>query len=348
MSDNSPTSDLVLEDILKYLENGEMEDVVEYKQSLNLLSSFYPTLTKHAAEYYKEFAWPYENAKVQNYLVEGRRLEKEGNLVESFKMYYAFLLNYKQTRLLTKPCQLFLLWLLIRDRAQIGSEMSIVSIILNIIGTQVKIWLCLQYDDAFILYATKHLIPRGYVKIKSRESLNMLDKKEQCTRLVKKICKVVDGNLSSMALLSNIENKISIENIEDNHLPYMGKVLDICQKMDWSTIFFGYDMEFYYGTAFCVYYATKPRLLVLMQYYKHRLDEMVRKIHKHLGGVDQDLKPMVKVLYKGLVKFMEICIKTNIIDESISSAILNKEYIETLKTFANKISSLRLIETIQE
>lgn len=325
MSNLPITSDLTITEIVQMFNLDDAGiDMTEYHKNLQLLGKFYPTLTRNAAEYYNNYMWSHEKGTVKEHLTSALRAEKNANIEEAFKQYYYFLLHYRQTGLFPKPCQLFVVWSLIRDRAAINCEYSLLSIMISIVATQIKIWIVQPHDDAFILYATKMLIPRGYLHIKEQAVFANINKQKQLTLILRKICHR-HPEIPRLSLERTTEFHLKdIGDLNSFSLPYMSKVIDVCKTTPWVDTFSEFDEDFYMSTAFFCFYAVKPRLMVLLQFYKNRLNDLVQQINKVAGGRDDSIKPMVAVLFDGVAKFMSVSITTNVLNEYTERAILTK------------------------
>lgn len=64
MGPDAPHSDYTVDNVLELLTINQDQES-EFKNNMTVLGKFYPTRTKHAAQYYTDFAWPYDKSVSQ-------------------------------------------------------------------------------------------------------------------------------------------------------------------------------------------------------------------------------------------------------------------------------------------
>lgn len=296
--------------------------------------------------YYVRWAWPRETEATRAAVLSSRLAADRGDLAGEFENLYTFLSNCIQTGGVTRALQLTLLWLHLRaattaiecnnEDGDIGGHggppLTFWDIVANVTMTSLKLWLLQTYDVPCVLYATKTLLPhRVYEAIASNERTNKdVDWGAQIKRSIRELCKRnrFVGCPSSVALTRRVD---CVDGTED--IPYFDTLVDMYRKHpSISEPFLEFGEEFAFSTVLFTYLGLRPRLAVLLNYYRWRVRLFAATLTAKRGSdKSQRFDRAVRVVVEHVNKICENCINCNFGLANTIRGSVTKELTESVK-----------------
>lgn len=305
--------------------------------------------------YYVRWAWGLESEETRAALTEARLSADRGDLAGEFQNLYTFLSDCVQTSGVTRALQLTLVWLHLRTtttaieckrgprvskRSRRRRPLTFWDIVANVAMTSLKSWLLQSYDIPCVLYATKVLLPsRVYAAIATKRA-DTVDWGAQIKRLIRELCKRSRcfGGPSSVALTRRVNNTVAGADV-----PYFDRLVDMYSKFpSHFEPFLEYGEEFAFSTVLCTYLGLRPRLAVLLNYYRWRVKLFASAVSARYGEDEkQRLDCTVWVVIDHMNKICEDCINCNFILADMTRSNVIKELVENLKYLTHFVNDVK-------